>query len=77
MCQMISPIDSRPHCGFPLHDGMFDIAAKNCAEFVRIGKEDDTESGVPFTAEELQGLWEYTPHGCRHSTVSSSSDIYL
>ena len=28
----------------------FDIVAKNCAEFVRIGNEDDTESGVPFTA---------------------------
>ena len=36
----------------------FDIVAKNCAEFVRIGNEDDTESGVPFTAEERQKLWD-------------------
>ena len=37
----------------------FDIVAKNCAEFVRIGKEDDTESGIPFTDEEIQKLWDH------------------
>lgn len=37
----------------------FDIVAKNCAEFVRIGKEDDTESGIPFTNEEIQKLWDH------------------
>ncbi|MCF2570113.1 tyrosine-type recombinase/integrase [Mediterraneibacter glycyrrhizinilyticus] len=37
----------------------FDIVAKNCAEFVRIGKEDDTESGIPFTAEERRKLWDH------------------
>ncbi len=36
----------------------FDIVAKNCAELVRINKEDDTESGVPFTAEEIRKLWD-------------------
>lgn len=37
----------------------FDIVTKNCAEFVRIGKEDDTESGVPFTQEDLDLLWKH------------------
>ena len=37
----------------------FDIVTKNCAEFVRIGKEDDTENGVPFTQEELDLLWRH------------------
>ena len=37
----------------------FDIVAKNCAKFVRIGNEDDTESGVPFTAGERQKLWDH------------------
>lgn len=37
----------------------FEIVTKNCTEFVRIGKEDDTESGVPFTAEEIRKLWEH------------------
>lgn len=37
----------------------FEIITKNCAEFVRIGKEDDTESGIPFTEEELRKLWEH------------------
>lgn len=37
----------------------FDIVVKNCAKFVRIGKEDDTESGVPFTAEERRKLWDH------------------
>ena len=37
----------------------FEIVTKNCAEFVRIGKEDDTESGIPFTNEEIQKLWDH------------------
>ena len=41
------------------HALQFDIVAKNCAEFVRIGKEDDTESGIPFTAEERRKLWDH------------------
>ena len=37
----------------------FDIVTKNCAEFVRISKEDDTERGVPFTREDLRRLWDH------------------
>lgn len=37
----------------------FDIVMKNCAEFVRINKEDDTERGVPFTQEDLRRLWDH------------------
>lgn len=36
----------------------FEIVNKNCSEFVQIGKEDDTESGVPFTTEEISLLWK-------------------
>lgn len=36
----------------------FEIVSKNCSEFVSIGKEDDTESGVPFTKDEIALLWK-------------------
>lgn len=36
----------------------FGIVAKNLSEFVQIGKEDDTEPGVPFTEDELALLWK-------------------
>ncbi len=36
----------------------FDIVTKNCASFVQIRQENDTESGVPFTPEELAALWK-------------------
>ncbi len=35
----------------------FEIVSKNCSDFVSISKEDDTESGIPFTDEELALLW--------------------
>lgn len=35
----------------------FGIVAKDLSEFVQIGKEDDTEPGVPFTEDELAILW--------------------
>ena len=37
---------------------MFGIVTKNWAEIVRIDKEDDTEGGTPFTAEEIALLWK-------------------
>lgn len=36
----------------------FDIAARNCAEIIRIRQEDDTEHGVPFSSGEIALLWE-------------------
>lgn len=36
----------------------FEIVTKNYADLVRIGKEDDTESGVPFTTDEMKLLWK-------------------
>lgn len=36
----------------------FGIVAKNLSEFVQISKEDDTESGVPFTDQEIELLWK-------------------
>ena len=37
----------------------FDIIRKNYAEFVKMTKEEDTESGKPFTESELALLWQY------------------
>lgn len=37
----------------------FDIIKKDYTEFVKMTKEDDTESGVPFTADELTKLWRH------------------
>lgn len=36
----------------------FDYVEKDYAQFVRITKEDDDESGVPFTPEDIQKLWQ-------------------
>ena len=37
----------------------FDIIKKDYTEFVKMTKEDDTESGVPFTVDELTKLWQH------------------
>lgn len=37
----------------------FDITSKDYASFIVINKEDDTETGVPFTADEMRKLWEH------------------
>lgn len=37
----------------------FDIIRKNYAEFVKMTKEEDTESGKPFTESELALLWQH------------------
>ena len=36
----------------------FDYIEKDYAQFTRITKEDDDESGVPFTPEEITRLWQ-------------------
>lgn len=37
----------------------YELAPKNYAQFLRINKEDDDEHGVPFTAKELELLWNH------------------
>lgn len=36
----------------------FDIISKDYASFITINKEDDTDSRVPFTPDEMKKLWE-------------------
>ena len=36
----------------------FEIVDKDCSQYIKIAKEDDTEQGIPFTTEELQKLWQ-------------------
>lgn len=36
----------------------YDIIDKDYSQFVKITKEDDDESGVPFTAEDIEILWK-------------------
>ncbi len=37
----------------------YELAPKDYSEYTKITKEEDDESGVPFTSEELQKLWEH------------------
>lgn len=38
---------------------IYDLCEKNCARHVKINIEDDDESGVPFTDDELKILWNH------------------
>jgi len=57
-----------------------DLTDKNYAQYIKINIDDDDETGVPFSQEDIQLLWahageKHTPHDCRH-TFSWLCDKY-
>ncbi|MBR3561932.1 MAG: site-specific integrase [Oscillospiraceae bacterium] len=55
----------------------YELASKNYAQFVTIKQPDDTESGVPFTKEEIALLWANVDTPSEHQAIITALLILI